>query len=54
MGTAIWNIQTHSQLKVLKGHTSALKAITFVENDSLLLTYGGDGTIRFWDVSAHE
>lgn len=41
-------------LGVLRGHTAAVNSVAFDREGSRVLTGGGDGTARIWDVSGAE
>jgi len=46
----IWDWQSKQQIKILNGHTSPVQTIRFADDDSMIVSYGQDGTARFWGI----
>src|SRR6266478_7861674 len=48
----LWDPVTGEERKQLRGHTGAVRTLTFAAHNSQLLTSGSaDGTVRIWDVA---
>jgi WD40 repeat protein len=48
----IWEVATDQDVLQLVGHTAAVKSLTFSPNGHLLISGGGDGAARIWDLQA--
>ncbi|EAR92324.3 WD repeat protein (macronuclear) [Tetrahymena thermophila SB210] len=46
----VWDIQKHSPIRVLKGHTGTVTSLISVKDGRTLLSSSQDGTIIIWDV----
>lgn len=49
----IWKLPTNQLLK-LQGHTADVRAVAFSPDDALVLSGGGDGTLKIWDAANGE
>src|SRR5262249_48265279 len=48
----LWDAEGGQQLCVLEGHTQFLTGMLFTQDGRRALTFGGDNTVRLWDLSA--
>ena len=46
----LWDAKTGDRLALLKGHTEAVKSMTFNSSGTQLVTASNDGTARIWDI----
>lgn len=46
----LWNLTTGLVEKTFTGHTSPIYSLSFSAESTLLISGGGDGTVRVWDV----
>src|SRR4051812_38588175 len=49
----VWDVETGEQVAQLEGHTGEVRGVAFLP-DGKLMTGGGDGSIRLWDVDAEK
>lgn len=47
----IWDVETGERLTVLRGHTAPITSVKFSSGTDIVVTAGGDGTVRVWDVN---
>ena len=47
----IWDVATGQEILTLKGHTSEVRSIRFLEAGRKLMSASNDGTIRIWDAT---
>lgn len=45
----LWNMQSRNGITTLKGHTGEITQVRISDDNSLVVTAGGDHTIRLWD-----
>jgi WD40 repeat protein len=51
----LWDLQERLQLRVLEGHTAAVRAVAFAPDGKRGLSGGDDRSVRMWDIdSGHE
>lgn len=46
----LWNTTTGEQLVLLQGHSDNVYSLAFSPDGQLLISYGDDGTLRFWGI----
>lgn len=46
----IWDVQTGSRIKKIKGHEAAVNGVSFSPNDAHIVSASADQTIKLWDV----
>ena len=47
----IWNLSTYRKVKTLEGHTGQIWSLAYYSQMNMLISAGGDTTIRQWDVN---
>lgn len=50
----VWNASTGSCVRVLRGHTSMVRAVAVMPDGRRLVSAGTDGTIRVWDIETGQ
>jgi WD40 repeat protein len=50
----LWNVQTGSCLRILRGHTSAVYILAISPNGQLLASGSDDQTVRLWNLKTGE
>jgi WD40 repeat protein len=50
----LWDVNTGSCLKILKGHDDRVRSIAFSSVGSLLVSGSEDGTMKLWDVQTSK
>jgi tetratricopeptide (TPR) repeat protein len=51
-GIKIWEVDSASKVRSLKGHTSSVSSLSFSPNNAWLASASRDRTIRLWDVES--
>jgi WD40 repeat protein len=51
---SIWNLWTGAMIESLRGHTTAVYGLRYIHGGSILVSWGYDQTIRFWDISSMQ
>jgi WD40 repeat protein len=50
----VWNASTGSCVRVLRGHTSMVRAVAVMPEGHRIVSAGTDGTIRVWDIETGQ
>ncbi|MCG9128009.1 hypothetical protein JT359_10460 [Candidatus Poribacteria bacterium] len=45
----IWDTFKNQEVRILKGHSSPVRTLTFINDTSILASSGDDGIIFLWD-----
>jgi len=48
----LYDVTTNSQKSILHGHTGQVSHISFIENDTKLLSASRDGRLKVWDINS--
>jgi transcription initiation factor TFIID subunit 5 len=46
----LWDLSSGKRIKKMTGHTAAIHSLTFSAESNVLVSGGGDWTVRVWDV----
>ena len=49
----LWDVQTHTTIATLEGHTDIVWSMSFSPDGLLLASGSGDNTVKLWDVQTH-
>ena len=49
----LWNVVSHREKGVLRGHIEVATAVSFSPDGSILASGSGDGAILLWDLSPY-
>ena len=50
----VWDAETGKEIKVLKGHSQAIRALLFIPNTNQLISAAADNLIRIWEFDTWE